>query len=198
MRGFPQPVSHVVVFSSVLPMFTPTPMSFAAFQASRSSALAVADKSRLIRNAARTPAQSLFMRGLYRSALKESPKKRRRAFRDADDLVGCLAIEFEVEFGLGAAIVPVGIRLELSPPETLFRERSSLYGDAHARGLALDSGLPWRCPGRGNNAPGNQTWPAFVLARENENLITFGDTLAAVHRLPVSYTHLTLPTSDLV
>jgi hypothetical protein len=41
MRGFPSRFP-VVVFSSVLPMFTPTPMSFAVLHASRSSALAVA------------------------------------------------------------------------------------------------------------------------------------------------------------
>src|SRR5262245_49680799 len=36
MRGLPQPVSHVVVLSSVLPMLTPRPICCAACQAVRS------------------------------------------------------------------------------------------------------------------------------------------------------------------
>ena len=74
----------------------------AVLHASRSSALTVCEPSRLIRRAATRPVRC-FMRALY-PALEESGQKRRRAFRNPDDLVGCLAIELEVEFGLGAAM----------------------------------------------------------------------------------------------
>jgi hypothetical protein len=37
--------------------------------------------------------------------------------------------------------------------------------------------------GRGDDAARDETWPAFVLAREDENRIAFGDVLAAIHRL---------------
>ena len=36
---------------------------------------------------------------------------------------------------------------------------------------------------RGNDAAGDETWPAFVLAREDEDRISFGDVLATIHRL---------------
>jgi len=39
--------------------------------------------------------------------IAEKPfKKRRRRLRDADDLVRGLAVEFEIEFGFGTAVVP--------------------------------------------------------------------------------------------
>ena len=37
--------------------------------------------------------------------------------------------------------------------------------------------------GRGDDAARDETWPAFVLAREDEDRIAFGDVLATVHRL---------------
>ena len=46
---------------------------------------------------------------------KESAEECRRFIRNADDLVSCLAIEFEIEFGLGSTVVPVGKQLELAP-----------------------------------------------------------------------------------
>ena len=37
--------------------------------------------------------------------------------RDADDFVRCLAIEFEIEFGLGSIIVPVAKALQVTATE---------------------------------------------------------------------------------
>ena len=50
------------------------------------------------------------------AALKESAEERRRSIRDADDLVRCLTIEFEIELGHGLAIIPIGETLDLAPP----------------------------------------------------------------------------------
>ena len=46
------------------------------------------------------------MEWLANPALEESAEERRRFIGDADDLVRCLTVEFEVEFGLGSAVVP--------------------------------------------------------------------------------------------
>src|SRR5689334_15363677 len=43
---------------------------------------------------------------------EKSAQKRRRGIRDADDLVGRLTIELEIELGLGPTVAPVGKRLE--------------------------------------------------------------------------------------
>jgi hypothetical protein len=79
-------------------------------------------------------------------ALKEPAQKRRRFHRDADNLVRGLPIEFEIELGLGSAVVPVGRRFELAPPQAPLGERGALEGDEAAR---------------------DQTGPAFVLARDS-------------------------------
>src|SRR4029453_17397366 len=47
-------------------------------------------------------------------------------------------------------------------------------------------------PGRDDLAARDETWPAFVLAREDEDRIAFGDVLATVHRLlPAERAHHT-------
>jgi hypothetical protein len=56
-------------------------------------------------------------------ALKEFAEERRRFIRDADDLVRCLTIEFEIELGPGSAVIPVGEMFELAPPQRPLRER---------------------------------------------------------------------------
>ena len=117
------------------------------------------------------------------AALKKSAKERRRFIRDADDLVRCLTIEFEIELGLGSTVVPVGKRFELAPPQAPLRERGAPDGDAHARRLPGDPAFPGDRFGRGDDAARDETWPAFVLAREDEDRIAFGDLLAAIHRL---------------
>src|SRR5215472_7760146 len=118
-----------------------------------------------------------------RSLSEESVEERRRVIRDADDLVRCLTIEFEVELGLGSAVVPGGERSELAPPQAPLRARRAPDGDAHARCLSRDPTSPWGQGGRGHEAAGDETWPVFVLAREDEDRIACTDVLAAIHRL---------------
>jgi hypothetical protein len=117
------------------------------------------------------------------AALKESAEERRRFIQDADNLVRCLTIEFEIELGLGSTVVPVGKKSELPPPQAPLCERGASDGDAHARRLPGDPAFLCDRFGRGDDAACDETWPAFVLAREDENRIAFGDVLAAIHRL---------------
>jgi hypothetical protein len=116
-------------------------------------------------------------------ALKESAEECRHFIRDADNLVRCLSIEFEIELSLGSAVVPVGKKSELAPPQALLRERSASNGDAHARRLPGDPAFLCGRLGRGDDAARDETRPAFVLAREDEDRVAFGDVLATIHRL---------------
>src|SRR5437762_8512169 len=116
-------------------------------------------------------------------SLKESAEERCRFIRDADDLIRCLTIKFEVELGLGSTVVPVGKKLELAPPQASLRQRSAPDGDAHARRLPGDPAFFCDRFGRGNDTARDETLPAFVLAREDEDRIPFGDVLASIHRL---------------
>src|SRR5438093_8754553 len=116
-------------------------------------------------------------------SLKESAKERRCFIRDADDLVCCLTIKFEIELGLGSTVVPVGKKFELAPPQAPLRERGASDGDADARRLPGDPAFLCDRFGRGDDAAHDETRPAFVLAREDENRIAFGDMLATIHRL---------------
>src|SRR5207249_2355825 len=120
---------------------------------------------------------------LKSAALKESAEERRRFIRDADNLVRCLAIEFEIELGLGSTVVPVGKKFELAPPRAPLRERGASDGDAHTRRLPGDRAFLCDRFGRGYDAARDETWPAFVLARQDEDRIAFGDVLATIHRL---------------
>ena len=114
---------------------------------------------------------------------KESEEERRRLIRDADNLVRCLTIEFEIELGLGSTIVPVRKKFEFAPPQASLRERGTPDGDAHAWRLPCDPAFLCDRFGRGHDAARDETRPAFVLAREDEDRIVFGDVFAAVHRL---------------
>ena len=117
------------------------------------------------------------------AALKESAEERRRFIRNADNLVRCLTIEFKIELGLGSTVVPVGKRFELAPTQAPFRERGASYGDAHARRLPGNPAFLCDRFGRGDDAARDETWPALVFAREDEDGIAFGDVLATIHRL---------------
>src|SRR5437867_8001381 len=116
-------------------------------------------------------------------SLKESAEECRRFIRDANDLVSCLTIEFEIELGLGSTVVPVGKKFELAPPQAPLRERGASDGDADARRLPGDPAFLCDRFGRGDDAAHDETRPAFVLAREDENRVAFGDLLATIHRL---------------
>ena len=116
-------------------------------------------------------------------ALKESAEKRRRFVRDPDNLVRCLTIEFEIELGLGPTVVPVGEKFQFAPPHAPLRQRGASDGDAHARRLPGDPTFLCDRFGRGDDATRDETWPAFVLARGDEDRIAFGYVLATIHRL---------------
>ena len=115
--------------------------------------------------------------------LKESAEERRSFIRDADDLVRCLTVEFEIELGLWLTVVRIAKNFELAPPEPSRGERGASDGDAYARRLPGDPAFLRDRFGRGDDAAGDETRPAFVLAREDEDRIAFGDVLAAIHRL---------------
>jgi hypothetical protein len=117
------------------------------------------------------------------AALKESAEERRRFIRDADNLVRCLTIEFEIELGLVSTVVPVGEKFKLAAPQAPLRERGASDGDTHARRLPGDPAFLCDRFGRGDDAARDETWPAFILAREDEDRIAFGDVLTAIHRL---------------
>jgi len=55
----------------------------------------------------------------FSATLEASVEKRRRFIRYADDLVRCLAVEFEIELGFRLAIIPVGKVIEFAPPQWL-------------------------------------------------------------------------------
>src|SRR5438093_11671912 len=110
-------------------------------------------------------------------SLKESAEERRCFIRDADDLVRCLTIEFEVELGLGSTVVPVGKKFELASPQAPLRKRGAPDSDAHTRRLPCDPAFLCDCFGRSDDAARDKTWPALVLAREDKDRIAFGDVL---------------------
>src|SRR5215510_3856622 len=55
-------------------------------------------------------------RGGHSCKSKELVQERRCLIRDAGDLIGSLAIEFEIKFGFGLAVMPITERSELAAP----------------------------------------------------------------------------------
>ena len=115
--------------------------------------------------------------------LKESAQECCRFIRDANDLVRCLAIEFEIEFGFGPIVVPVAKTFQLAAPEAPLGERSASNSDADPRRLPGDPALLGDRFGRSDDAARNETWPAFILAREDKDYVARRDVLPTVHRL---------------
>src|ERR1700677_1102285 len=116
-------------------------------------------------------------------SLEALAEERRRLSRDADNLIGCLPIEFEIELSPGPTVFPVGEMLELAAPQWPLRKRRSSDRDAHSRRLARDAPLLCDCLGVSDDTACNEALAAFVLTREHENRVTFGNQLAAIHRL---------------
>ncbi len=117
------------------------------------------------------------------AALKESAEERRRFIRDADNLVRCLTIEFEIELRLRPAVVPVAKRFQLAMSQAPFRQRGPSDGDADARRLPEDAAFLWDRFGGGDDTTRGETLPALVLARKDEDRVAFGNVLATIHRL---------------
>src|SRR6185295_18000293 len=115
--------------------------------------------------------------------LKESAQECCRFVRDANDFVRSLAIEFKIKFGFGSIVVPVAKTFQLAAPQASFGERSASSSDADPRRLPGDSAFLGDHFFRSDDAASNETWPAFVLAREDKDYIAGGDVLPTVHRL---------------
>ena len=115
--------------------------------------------------------------------LKESAQECCRFIRNANDFVCCLTIEFEIEFGLGAIVVPVAETFQLTAPEAPLGERSASNSDADPRRLPGDPAFLRDRFGGSDDAARNETWPAFVLAREDKDYVAPGDVLPTIHRL---------------
>ena len=115
--------------------------------------------------------------------LKQFAKECGRFVRDADDLVRCLTIEFEIELRLRPAVVPVAKRFQLATSQAPFRQRGASDGDADARRLPEDAAFLWDRFGGGDDPTRDETLPALVLARKDEDRVAFGNVLATIHRL---------------
>src|SRR4029078_4112608 len=117
----------------------------------RSAGNAVALRKIIIKSAV-TPKPS------GRPMLKEATEERTRFIRDADNLVRCLTIEFEIELGLGSTVVPVGKKFELAPPQPPLRQCGASGSDAHPRRLPGDPAFPCDRFGRGDDPARDETW----------------------------------------
>jgi len=115
--------------------------------------------------------------------LKESGQECCRFIRNANDFVCCLAIEFEIKFGFGETVVPVAKTFQLAAPEAPLGEGGASNSDADPRRLPGDSAFLRDRFGRSDDAARNETWPAFVLAREDKDYVAPGDMLPTIHRL---------------
>ena len=121
------------------------------------------------------------LHGVIDEALKELVEKRCRRIGYSDDLVRCLAIEFEIELGFWATVFPAGKALEFAPPQRPLRERGAIDGDAHSGCLPGDAAFFLdRFRGR-DDAARDEAAAALVLAGENEHRVALRDVLAAVH-----------------
>src|SRR5581483_1355345 len=66
---------------------------------------------------------------------KKFAKKNGCFIRDTNNFVRCLAIKFEVELRLRAAVVPIGKAFKLAPPQAPLHARSAPDRDAYPRSL---------------------------------------------------------------
>ena len=115
--------------------------------------------------------------------LEALTEERRRLIGDADNLIGCLPIKFEIEFSLRPTVIPVGEMLELAAPQWSLRKRRSADRDAHSRRLAPDAPLLRNCFGVSDDAAGDEALAALALTREHENRVTFGSSCAPSARI---------------
>jgi hypothetical protein len=92
--------------------------------------------------AARSSALGLRRVRIYQRTVSEAlTQEKRRLIRDADDLVRCLPIEFEIKLCPRPTVFPVIERLELSASHRSLGKRRASDGDTHARRLARDAAL---------------------------------------------------------
>jgi len=118
-------------------------------------------------------------RGVWGS--KEVTEEHGRIIGEADDFVGGLAIEFEIELGFGAAVVPLVEGFELGSTEGASGQGGAFDGDGDARGLAEEAGFLWDWCGGGDEGFCDESLAAFVFAGEDVDGVAAGDAFAAVH-----------------
>jgi hypothetical protein len=121
--------------------------------------------------------------GYGRLALEETFEKSCRPVGYTGYVVCCLAIEFEVELGFGPTVLPIPEALKVTPPQRPLCGLDAFNGDADAWCLAGNAGVLGDQFGGRDYAARYEAWPALVLTRKNENRVTLGDALTAVHRL---------------
>ena len=101
-----------------------------------------------------------------RARSEEAVEEVRRRVREADDLVRRLAIELEVELGLGSTVVPFGKEFQLAPPEVSFGER----GASDARGsltAVLTAKIMVRVPRYCRSAADAETGATALILRHS-------------------------------
>ena len=99
---------------------------------------------------------------------EEFAEERRRFIRDADDLVRCLTIEFEIEPGSGVAVIPVGEMFEFAPPQRPLRERGASDG-------RLTEGYGTRTPRKPASAMAFCTVPSDRIRFTNSSTVGSAD-----------------------
>src|SRR5262249_28843469 len=102
---------------------------------------------------------------------------------DANDFVGRLTVQFEIELRLRPTVIPIGETFEFASPEVPLGDRGASDSDAYPRRLPGDPGFLCDRFGRGDDAAGNETRAALILTRQQKDLIVFGDVFAAIHCL---------------
>ena len=75
-------------------------------------------------------------------ASEKAVEKCRRAIRNSNDLVGCLAVELEVEFRTGLTIFPVGQMLDVPPAQRPHGKGIAPNHNADTRRLPDDAARP--------------------------------------------------------
>jgi hypothetical protein len=113
------------------------------------------------------------------SPLEALIEERRGCVGNPDDFVGCLPIEFEIEFSPGLPIIPIGEMFELSASHWPLRQCSSSDSHAHARRLARYAAFLPNGVGVSDDTASDESLAALILAREYENRVAFSNQLAA-------------------
>src|SRR4051812_16025192 len=113
------------------------------------------------------PLTRSMLTSLQHDSSTECVKESRRLIRDTGDLVRGLTIEFEIELGLGPAVLPVGKVFEFASPQPPLRAGHALDSNAHARGFPRNA-VVLRNRFRGDHdAVCDQALATLVLAREH-------------------------------
>ena len=120
---------------------------------------------------------------MFGVSLKEFTEKRRRFIGDTNDLVRRLSIEFEIELGLGLAVIPVLERFELAPPQWPPGEWSMSRSPMIGREPPVNS----------NSSEATAYWPRYVAEWLRWNHFRTIAAVGAAIALTVALTRLRPP-----